>query len=312
MIRAVDRGEDEAQCLVQLAYKGVFAWERIRLKAIRDENGAVVRAQGYSLNVTAQKNAEERLRKERVRLKAMDRGVFESFSFNLTKSDDPEVQTEDKAMLEGSVSKEILSEALAICPPLANTNPATRDILLRAASRIPEKKDRELFISTCSGNAVRMAISEGRYSANIQYRRYVGDELKWVSTSAEVLPDPESGNLIAFYYTKDIDDEVVRTQICDEIIGQNYASVSCLDLRTGVFKVITGTDQALLGLSGKNYSEALVMASKSYVSDEDAERYRQQLSLDTVTPPWKKNRIIPYTICGGRWKPGFPESLRAV
>lgn len=283
MIRAIDRGDDEAQCVVQLAYKGVFSWERIRLRTIRDESGDAVRAQGYSLNVTAQKNAEERLRKERVRLKAMDRGVFESFSFNLTKSDDPEVQTEDKAMLEGSVSKDLMNEAIAVCPPLANTNPATRDILLRAASRIPDKKDRQLFISTCSGNAVRMAISEGRYSANIRYRRYVGDEIKWVSTSAEVLPDPESGNLIAFYYTRDIDDEVMRAQICDEIIVQNYSGVSCLDLCTGTFKVIAGTDQALLGLSGKNYSEALDLASKSFVSDEDAEKYRQQLCLDTVT-----------------------------
>jgi two-component system sensor histidine kinase/response regulator len=294
MIRAIDRGDDEAQCLVRLAYKGVYSWERIRLKAIRDESGAVVRAQGYSLNVTAQKNAEERLRKERVRLKTMDRGVFESFSFNLTKSDNPEVQTEDKALLEGSVSKDILNEAISICPPLANTNPATRDILLRAAARIPEKKDRELFISTCSGTAVRMAISEGRYSADIRYRRYVGNEIKWVSTSAEVLPDPESGDLIAFYYTKDIDDEVMRAKICNEIIGQNYASVSCLDLRTGIFKVIAGTDQALLRLSGKNYSEAIDMASESFVSDEDAEKYRQQLSLNTVTAALEKESY--YTV----------------
>ena len=283
MVSAIDRGEDEAQCLVRLSYKGVFSWERIRLKAIRGRDGAIVRAQGYSLNVTVQKNAEERLRKERIRLKTVDRSIFESFSFNLTKSSDPEIQTADRAMLEGPVSEELLNEALAICPPLASTNPATRDILLRAAARIPEKKDRDLFISTCSGDAVRMAASDGRYSALIRYRRYVGSELKWVSSSAEVLPDPESGDLIAFYYTKDIDDEVVRTQICDEIIGKNYAGVSCLDLHSGVFKVISGTDEGLRSLSGKQYSEALETAARSFVSDQDADRYRRQLSLETIT-----------------------------
>jgi len=283
MVRAIDRGENEAKCLVRLSYKGMLSWERIRLKAIRDESGVIVRAQGYSLNVTSQKNAEERLRKERVRLKAMDRGVFESFSFNLTKSSDPEIQTADKAMLDGGVSEAILAEGLAICPPLANSNPATREILLRAASRIPGKKDRELFISTCSGNAMRRAISEGRYSESIQYRRSVGDTVKWVSTSAEVLPDPESGDLIAFYYTKDIDDEIMRTQICNEIISKNYAGVSCLDLRTGVFRVMAGTDRVLGALNGKQYSEVLSTAAKSFISNEDADRYRQQLSLDTIT-----------------------------
>lgn len=289
MVRAIDRGENEAECLVRLAYKNVFSWERIRLKAVRDESGAIVRAQGYSLNVTSQKVAEERLRKERVRLKTMDRGVFESFSFNLTKSSDPEIQTADKSMLAGELSPSILAEALAICPPLVNANPATRDILLRAASRIPEKKDRELFISTCSANAMRRSISAGRYTENIQYRRFVGDTVKWVSTSAEVLPDPESGDLIAFYYTKDIDDEVTRSQICNEIINKNYVGVSCLDLRTGIFKVIAGTNRVLETLDGKQYSDVLSTAAKSAVSQEDAERYRRQLSLSAITAALEHN-----------------------
>jgi hypothetical protein len=124
-------------------------------------------------------------------------------------------------------------------------------------ARIPNRKDREKFIATCSGSAMRTAISEGRYSASIQYRRYVGDSLKWVSTSAEVLPDPESGDLIAFYYTKDVDEEIMRSLICEQIIGKNYACVSYLDLRSGVFKVLAGTDKDLWRLNGLRYSEAL-------------------------------------------------------
>jgi two-component system sensor histidine kinase/response regulator len=283
MIRAIDGGADEAQCLVRFAYKGVFSWESIRLKAVRDGSGAITRALGYSLNVTSQKNAEERLRKERVRLKALNRGVIESFSFDLTKSSNPEVQTADKAMLEGEVSESLLKEALEICPPLANTNPATREILLRAAARIPDQKDRRLFISTCSGDAVRAAISQGKYSAEIRYRRFIGSELRWVSSSAEVLPDPDSGDLIAFYYTKDIDEEVTRAVLNDEIISKNYAGVSYLDLHTGVFHVLAGTDRSLWSLNGMQYADALEKAAGDFVSDMDAETHRMQLSLDTIT-----------------------------
>jgi two-component system sensor histidine kinase/response regulator len=193
------------------------------------------------------------------------------------------VQTADKAMLEGEVSESILKEALEICPPLADTNPATREILLRAAPRIPDQEDRRLFISTCSGDAVRAAISEGKYSAEIRYRRFIGSELRWVSSSAEVLPDPDSGDLIAFYYTKDIDEEVTRAVLNDEIISKNYASVSYLDLHTGVFHVLAGTDRALWSLNGMQYGDALDKAAGDFVSEEDAETHRMQLSLDTIT-----------------------------
>ena len=294
MVRAIDRGEDEAQCLVRLGYKGVFSWEKIRLKAMRDSSGAVVRAQGYSLNVTAQKNAEERLRRERVRLKVMDQGVFESFSFDLTKTSDPEMQTTDTAMLEGTVSRELLDEALAVCPPLADTNPETREILLRAAARIPEKKDRELFIATCSGNAVRRAIGEGRYSAFIQYRRYVGETLRWVSTSAEVLPDPESGDLIAFYYTKDINDEVVAKRINERIMGLNYETVSFCDLQSGKLYVRTTKDPVDASLSGIPYEEAIRSAFEKSVLAEGQDGIPEEYRLSAIRAELEKSPV--YTL----------------
>lgn len=87
--------------------------------------------QGYSFNVTARKNAEEQLRK--------NRGVFES---------DPEMQTEDKTPFEGNVSEDITVEALVICLSPADSNPTARETFLRLASRTPELKDCDFFIST--------------------------------------------------------------------------------------------------------------------------------------------------------------------
>ena len=282
MVRAIDRGEDEAQCLVRLAYKGVYTWEQLHLKAVRDSSGKTVRAQGYSINVTAQKNAEERLRKERIRLKAMGSGIFESFSFNLTKMSDPDVQTEDKAMLEGTISEELMKEALAVCPQLAHTNPDTRDILLRAAARIPDKRDRKLFISTCSGEAVRRAVSEGSYSALIQYRRSVGNAVRWVSSSVEVLPDPGSGDMIAFFYTKDIHEEAIARQIDARILGMNYESVAFYDLQSGlVFMRATG-NPAGAALNGTTYSDAADKAVRQSVLDEEQADLLASLAPEAV------------------------------
>ena len=298
MVRAIDRGEERAECTVRFLYRGAYIWEKVTLTAVRGSDGRIVRAQGYSLNVTGRKAAEERLRKERLRLKATENGVVETFSFNLTKNSEPAIQTTDGRMLKGSVSEAILQEALEVCPPLEAANPATREILLRAAARIPNAADRSLFISTCSGEAVRTAVREGHFSGKIRYRRLVNERLLWVSTSAEVVPDPENGDLIAFYYTSDINDEVIHEKISDRIFGKNYESVSSLDLYSGIFSVITGTDESLRSLSGLRYPDTLREAARRFVSEEDAERYARELSLDAITAALEKNHF--YTVYNSR------------
>ena len=298
MIRAADRGDERAECTVRFLYKAAYIWEKVSITTVRDDGGNVVRAQGYSINVTGRRRAEERLRKERMRLKTMENGVFESFSFNLTRASEPEIQTSDQAMLEGGVSETLLKEALDICPPLDNANPMTREILLRAAARIPDSADRRMFISSCSGEAVRTAVREGHFIGNIRYRRYVGDRLVWVSTGVEVLPDPESGDLIAFYYTSDVNDEVIRERISSGIVGKNYDCVSCLDLHSGIFSVITGTDESLRSLSGMRYEDMLREASGRFVAAEDVDRYMRELSLDAITGALKENQF--YTVYNSR------------
>jgi two-component system sensor histidine kinase/response regulator len=294
MVRAIDSGGEEAQCLVRLAYKGFYSWEQIHMKAVRDESGNTIRAQGYSINVTAQKEAEERLRRERMRLKTMDSGIFESFSFNLTKVSDPEVQTADTAMLESEVSPQLMKEALEICPQLADTNPDTRDILLRAAARIPERGDRALFISTCSGNALRTAVSEGRYSAQIKYRRRVGHAVRWVSTSAEVLPDPGSGDMIAFFYTKDIHEEAIARQIDARILGINYESVSFYDLQSGLLFVRTTGNPADAALNGTPFADAVEIAVEQSVAEEEQNAMRMGFELETIRAALKERPV--YTL----------------
>lgn len=298
MVSAIDEGADRAECMVRFVYKDKLIWEKITMKAVRDNAGKTVRAQGNSIDVTERTQAAERLHQERVHLKTLEGGVFESFSFNLTKLTRPDVQTKDEAMLNSEISPEIFEEAIGICPTLADTNPETREILLRAAARIPDVKDRRLFISTFSSSAIRLAVRNGQYSTEIRYRRYVNNMVRWVLTNVEVLPDPDSGDLIAFYYTKDIHHEVIRELACKDIIEKNYACVSCIDLQCGVFTVISGTDRGLLELNGKPYSEVLKEAASKFVVESDIEEYKNCLNPETIKTALKGKRF--YTVYSQR------------
>ena len=282
MVSAIDKGAEQAECLVRLAYKNVFSWEKMRLKAVRGDDGGVIRAQGYSINVTSRKNAEERIRKERVKLKSLEGGIFEAFTFNLTKGTDPDIQTADSGMTESVTDSSILAEALELCPSLAVSSPATMNILLRAAARIPDAGERKRFILACTANAVQGAARDGKHSSQLRYRRYVGGELRWVSTSTEVLPDPESGDLIAFYYTRDINDEVILEEITAKLIGLNYRTVSFIDLQTNRLFVIAASDPRDREHDSRPYDEAIGEAIRRSVIPEEQDAILEKFSLDTV------------------------------
>ena len=116
LLKAIDDGNEQAECTIQLAYEGVYTWERIIVKATRDSEGRPAKALGYSVNVTAHKSAEDRLQRERVRQMSMEGGVFEAFSFNLSKNTMPTLQTTDKGMNDVKITKEMLDGRLAIAP----------------------------------------------------------------------------------------------------------------------------------------------------------------------------------------------------
>ena len=286
MLRRIDAGADQAECTVRFAYHGIYTWERLRIRAVRGEDGKTVRAQGYSLNVTDRRSAEERLRRERVRLKSLEGSTFEAFSFNVSQNSEPEVQTTDQALLRGDVPEEITAEALRISPPIGRIDDRTRDVLLRAAARIPDAEERRLFLETCSGQGMRQALSEGRYGAEIRYRRYVGERLRWVSTRAEVLPDPESGDMIAFYYTTDINDEVIREKLAVRIVGMNYERVSFCDLQSQEMHVVAERGAGVVR-PACGYEQALDAVSAAFEPGRERE-FRERLSLPRLLAELEK------------------------
>jgi two-component system sensor histidine kinase/response regulator len=295
MIKEIDNGADSSGCLVRLAYKGVFTWEKLTIKAVKNKEGKTIRGQGYSINVTERKKAEERLNEEKIRQKNLGGNVFESFSFDLTKNSNPSVKTSDTKMLESEVSESLVKEAIRLCPPLANTNPATREILLKAAARIPGKKDRETFITTCSGYAVRTAMSKGIYTGTIRYRRYVGSLLRWVSTEIEVIQEPDSRDFIAFYYTKDINDQVVQEKIVSEALTRTYLSILYVDLQTEVVQGQEENSTTDTSLNGLKYDNALQTVEKGLAGDKDAiEEFQKAMDLKEIKAELEKKAT--YTV----------------
>jgi len=284
MLRQIDEGADTAECLVYFAYQGTWNWEKMKINAVKDAEGRTLKGQGYSVNVTRNILEENRLREKLLRLRSLSGNTFEAFTFNLTQKTDPDIQTKDQAMLTQELPEQLREEAYRICPPLKDSNPATVEILLRAASRIPDPQDRKKFITTCSSNAVSQAYAQGHYKGEICYRRYVGDTLRWVSSTAEVMPDPASGDLVALYYTSDITNRTVREKIFTNIATKHFETVAYYDLQTKKFFVnstYNATDASLA--EGTSYEEALQCIAANCANAEQRTEYLKQMSLENLT-----------------------------
>lgn len=288
MLKKIDNGEEYAECTLQVAYNGVYTWEKVSLKAVRDVTGKIVKAQGYSINVTAKKKAEEKIQRERVRLKTLEGDVVEAFTFNLTKNSEPEIRTSDEEFMTGEIDDELEETALRISPPIGNIHSKTREILLRAAARIPDKRDRELFLSTCSGNGMLKAYREGRYNAEIRYRRKINDLTRWVYSTAEILPDPESGDMVAFFYTGDITDDVVYEKISNKIARKNYRLISYLDMQTNRLYMKMANDPDDAPYNNVTFEEGVSGAIKQFAKDSETEGLSEKFSLDTIKAQLEK------------------------
>ena len=294
MVERMDKGADAASCTVRMFYHGVYLWQIVHMAAIRDKSGRTIRVLGYSIDVTARKEAEERLRQERMHLRTLEGNVFEAFSFNLTKNDQPTLQTSDSGMETAVVDEELLQTALRIAPPLGDTNAATRDVLLRAASRIPNPEDRRQFILNCSGDAIRHACAVNHYTHAFRYRRCVNRLVRWVETSIEILPDPETGDLIAFFYTSDVNHPVLQEKIAQYILGRNYETISYCELQTGRISVKITHDEVDRLFQDIPYEKAVELSLEKNVHPNDRAAFRERYQLANIQRALEKTTV--YTL----------------
>lgn len=294
LFHKIDAGAEQAECTVRFRYKGVIAWERIVVRAVKDESGRVVKGLGYALNVSSRKQAAERLERQRLRLRTLGGSAVETFSFNVTKNSDANLQTVDEELMDQPIPDEIYREVMRLSPPLNGEESESLRFLMRAAARIPEPGHRALFLRTCGAETAGKALQEGHYSAEIRYRRQVGQRVRWVATRAEYLPDPETGDLLAFYYTWDVTDEEISRRMNRRIVERNYAAVLCCDLQTRQVSV-KNSGAAAAPLDGLTYEEA-IRAVASAVEPAQAAEFMDYLSLENILPELEK-RPVDTTYC---------------
>lgn len=190
-LEKIREGARDSGCLIQIRRaNGKTAWNRVTVTNIFNDFGKPVRAIGMLEDVTEKKEAELRYAKEKQYRSAMLADVRLIFEINVTQ-DSFSIEFGGRVEPRQVHLPERFSEALPIIVA-KSVNP----------------KERELVLQNFNPQNLLRCYQNGETSLVFEYRTIdqCGNKL-WVSNRVNLLKEPETGDVKAFSYVRDIDEQ---------------------------------------------------------------------------------------------------------
>jgi signal transduction histidine kinase/ActR/RegA family two-component response regulator len=276
MLRRIDDGAEVADCNVQMQYLGKYLWFHVSCRAIPNDTGRAERAVGTAVLIDRFRDAQLAFRTEKQHLRSMQKGLVAVSAFNVTR--DRNIEDDQPQAEPGLRETPLYKEALLYEPALARQCDETLQTLLSAARGIPDPKERKQFILASSHAGMLRLYQDEERKKELQYRRIVNGRLIWVSTRIALMSDPVTGDILAYFYTSDINDAMIYRRITAGIIEKNFDNVSYLDMAT---QTLYRTESAENGqtFTPQPYREAVEFALSCFVSSEETDAVRKQYDI---------------------------------
>jgi len=230
MVRAIDDGAPEAECVTRMSYRGKSGWYRVHLTRVTDASGNTIKAIGNMFNADSTVEAEKAIADERLRVESL-RGVYlATASFNVTKDTEIIFNTGGSLSRSVEMGAKALEEARKIEPCIDNQRPETLSSLLSAAEQIFDEERRHEFIRCFSHEGMERLFREGKRDITLEYRRKMDGGLMWVSTRVILMAEPSTGDIFAFFYTRDISEQKKSEQITKLTLEKNCDYIALLNV----------------------------------------------------------------------------------
>jgi signal transduction histidine kinase/CheY-like chemotaxis protein/PAS domain-containing protein len=261
MVAAIDSGAAEAECTVYMSVSGIAGWYRVHLLSVPGADGRSSKALGNVFNVDRTVEAERAIADERFRMESL-RGIYlVTGCFSVNGDREIALNRNERHTPARPIGKAALAEARLAEPAIDQQNPKTLAALLSVAAQIPDREQRLEFIRTCSHAGMSREYREGNRDVTLEYRRKLGGRLRWVSTRIIMVEEPSTGDVLAFYYTRDVNDEKQVAQITKLAFERNcdYSALLEVAEKTLVFRSASHIDRTFCrawSVDGENDYEA--------------------------------------------------------
>lgn len=243
------------------------------------------------LNTRLQKafEVEKSLSEERLKIESLRDVYLATGYFNVTKDAEIAFHAGGSLTHPAKINLGALEEALEMEPGLNRQRPETLATLLSAAAQIPDAAQRKKFIRTCSHTGMLRLFADGIRDVLLEYRRYLQGKLLWVSTRVILLADPMTGDVLAFFYTRDIDEQKKSEQIVKLTLEKNCDAMALIDIskHTLKFRSISQEEKKHSHTWQKdaeiNYEEFCRSWINNRVQTDEINPFPSEISIKTLT-----------------------------
>ncbi len=259
MYRRVEAGENAS---AEVWYKSKAGQEprceRVSYTVELDEEGRACRAYAVGVNVTAEKNAEERYTREQAYLRDnQDFNLISKGHYNLTQN----------RVLAYSIQTEKTPGGSYFIAQAGQTYDEAAAALLQLPS--PEE-DRGALVEAVDRQRLLQRYQDGHLLSRVQYRRLrKGDLPLWMSMEMRTFASPITGDVECFSYTYDITDKVRSEEIMNRIAAIEFDYVGLIFAKTQQFEFLQKAPKITYGKARVklDYGACCAYVRSHFVSD---------------------------------------------
>ena len=310
MIREIDNGAQEAECTFCALAGGEKRWIRVHMWGFTDGAAKTTRAIGSQIDVTRYVKSEQAFNDEQKKMQFLQGKILAVSCFNVTKDMGIEL-CDDYKLGYNRIDKDILyREALEADPKIALQNRETLEILLKIMEQIPDREQRINFIKTFSNNGLLRKYLSGERETRLNYRIWTNRGILWVETRVVLLQNPGTGDIIAFFYSSDINGGMLYNKITRQILMQDYKAISYYDVSSGKFFVNSNTVEQKAEFTECSYAEAIVDEIEGCVISSEKNEVQKKYMIENIFSQLTSVRIYSiYYTCNERDRsiPGYPH-----
>ena len=256
-------GKKAVDTVLRWRVYGEWRWIHINYTLVTNAAGTARRAFGTGVDVTEQKETERRFSDELTRNAAME-GETLSHSFSDL--------TEERMLswlIDGLADK-------------GNGLPYALGLQMLSQS-IPDAEEHRIFLSRFAAAELRAAYERGEKKITYVHRhRHSDGRWLWVRTTVNVTSHAETGHLVSYAYTRDVDAEVVGRMALESALDNEVDVVACLQVSSGITRVIKAQPGRVLKTGDMGTYEDIVSRVLPRILEEERAAYQRQFSLPEI------------------------------
>lgn len=155
------------------------------------------------------------------------------------------------------------------------------DVITCISNEIISEEDKKNFYEKMNRNNLQNQYRKGLQEFEAEYKRQVNNRMQFVRTVIKTKKNPETNELIAFMYSKNITSSKIGKSIVDKIVSTDYDYISYIIINTGEsFIYSSNQTDNLPPFYTNNYEEENQTYIKKNVVGEDKAKCIKKTSVD--------------------------------